>query len=507
MSNPSVTFGPGQRIGNYELLLEIASGGTATVGIAVYRGAAGFERLVVIKRVHRHLTRDPEFTAMLLDEARVASSIRHPNVVAVIDVVRVEDEVILVMDYVDSVSLSQLGKEAEQAGRRLPPAVVSRILVDTLTGLHEAHEALDMRRQPLGIVHRDVSPQNIVVGVDGISRVIDFGIAKARSRVAHTRAGVIKGKCAYMAPEQVDGLPVDRRCDVFAAGIVLWEALTGKRLFRGDDEFDEMRRVMRAPIPKPSSVVPDFGSDVDDLLAQALARPADERFMTAQAFARALEHAIPPAPPRAVADQVEAFCRMELDYLLSRLAAILGDELEKLTPGRTPRVTTEMLARHASRDLDRVSGARLSGQGTVRLEAPSPAALLLASSTLRSDEGPPPSVHDDGVELGVIPRRSPAPLFLLVTLASLLAGAGGAFAWLSRAPTPAAPPSSPPSVTQVTPPPASTIAPLAASASAAPSTGVARSPGSASPVVPRSSATPRPSTTPGHELKSNPYGP
>jgi len=288
MNQPNLTFAPGQRLGNYELLLEIASGGTATVGIAVYRGAAGFERLVVIKRVHRQLTRDPEFTAMLTDEARLTSAIRHPNVVPVIDVLRVDDEVVLVMEYVDSVTLSQLGKESAQVGRRIPGAVVSRILVDTLVGLHEAHEALDIRRQPLGIVHRDVSPQNIIVGDDGVARVIDFGIAKARSRLARTAAGIIKGKCAYMAPEQVDGQTVDRRCDVFAAGIVLWEALTGARLFRGDDEFDEMRRVMKARIPPPSSVAAELGPEVDALLAHALARPVGDRFQTAQAFARAL---------------------------------------------------------------------------------------------------------------------------------------------------------------------------------------------------------------------------
>ncbi len=332
MSQAQVTFAPGQRLGNYELLLEIASGGTATVGIAIYRGAAGFERLVVIKRVHRQLTRDPDFTAMLTDEARLASSIRHPNVVPVIDVLRVDDEVVLVMDYVDSVTLSQLGKDASKQQRWLPMPVVSRILIDTLVGLHEAHEATDIRRQPLGIVHRDVSPQNVLVGDDGVARVIDFGIAKARSRIARTRAGIIKGKCAYMAPEQVDGQTVDRRCDVFAAGIVLWESLTGARLFRGEDEFDEMRRVMTAPIPPPSSIAPGCGPDVDALLSHALARPVGERFQTALAFARALEHAIPPAPARAVAEQVEAICGTELDYRHSRLAAILGDENRQAEP-------------------------------------------------------------------------------------------------------------------------------------------------------------------------------
>jgi serine/threonine-protein kinase len=405
-----VTFSPGQRLGNYELLVELAAGGTATVGIAIYRGAAGFERLVVIKRVHRALTKDPEFTAMLTDEARLASSIRHPNVVPVIDVLRVDDEVVLVMDYVDSVALSQLLRTAQRVGAPVPLPIVSRIVLDALTGLHEAHEAVDIRRQPLGIVHRDVSPQNVIVGVDGVSRVIDFGIAKARSRVARTGAGIIKGKCGYMSPEQVDGQPVDRRCDVFAAGIVLWEAITGTRLFRGEDEFDEMRRVMTAPISPPSSIVA-CSPDVDALLGHALARRAEERFQTALAFARALGHAIPPAPPAAVASFVEAVCAPELDYRYTRLLSLLGAELQKLSP-RTPKPHSHGPA----------AASPHSHQATVRLEqaprTPPPPRPTPPPEMPRSV--PPP------------PRRSLAPLFVLVTLVSLLIGAAGAFFWINR---------------------------------------------------------------------------
>ncbi|HTQ43704.1 MAG TPA: serine/threonine-protein kinase [Polyangiaceae bacterium] len=418
ISNANVTFSPGQRLGNYELLVELAAGGAATVGIAIYRGAAGFERLVVIKRMHRALTKDPEFTAMLMDEARLASSIRHPNVVPVIDVLRVDDEVILVMDYVDSVALSQLLRTAERTGTPVPLPIVSRIVHDALVGLHEAHEAVDIRRQPLGIVHRDVSPQNIIVGVDGSSRVIDFGIAKARSRIARTRAGIIKGKCGYMAPEQVDGLEVDRRCDVFAAGIVMWEAVTGTRLFRGEDEFDEMRRVMTAPIPRPSSLVA-CSPDVDALLGHALARRTDERFQTALAFARALEHAIPPAPPAAVGSFVEAVCAPELDYRYTRLLGILGPELQKLSP-RTPRPHSHAAA----------AAPPPSRQATVRLEhaprtppaPPTPTPTATATPTPTATATPTPTAR----------RRSLAPLFVLVTLASLLVGAAGAYFVINR---------------------------------------------------------------------------
>ena len=483
----NVTFAPGQRVGSYELLVEIAAGGSATVGIAIYRGAAGFERLVVVKRVHRHLTKDRDFTAMLLDEARLAGSVRHPNVVSVIDVVRADDEVILVMDYVESVSLADLAREAGRAGKRLPPAVVSRILVDALVGLHEAHEAVDIRRRPLGIVHRDVSPQNIVVGVDGVSRVIDFGIAKARSRIGSTRAGVIKGKCAYMAPEQVDGQPVDRRCDVFAAGIVLWESLTGKRLFRGEDELDEMRRVMKAPIPAPSTLAPDCGPDVDALLGHALARPLEERFQTAQAFARALEHAIPPGPSRAVGEHVDALCHVELERRHVELQAILGEELERLSP-RTPPPG------------DVASGAVPAAPGgTLRMPpASAPLPTTLPMATLRSEEAGS-SETPLAPDVPGLPRRSMTPALLVVMLLSLLAGAGVAATLLARTgrarDATASAPASTPTPAPPSPP--------------APSPPLVPSPPLAPPPPPPLAPSPPPARPPhptgSPELKSNPY--
>ena len=447
MSQVNATFAPRQRVGSYELLVEIGSGGTATVGIAVYRGAAGFERLVVVKRVHRKLTKDREFAAMLLDEARLASSIRHPNVVPVIDVVRTDDEVVLVMEYVESVSLAALLRAAAQNGKKLHPAVVSRIVTDALTGLHEAHEAVDLRRQPLGIVHRDVSPENIVVGIDGISRVIDFGIAKAASRLARTRAGVVKGKCSYMAPEQVDGQAVDRRCDVFAAGIVLWETLTAQRLFRGDDEFDEMRRVMQAPISPPSTLMADGSPALDAVVASALARAPAERFQTAKAFARALELAVAPAPATVVAEHVAALSGPELETRHTRLAAILGDELEKLSPRVSVLPTRRDGPRDGGLESRRESGTDgpRSAGGTLRMElpAPPPRSAVPAIRTLPSRDAAPASVPRSRprapLEAAPVepiappsPRPSIVPMLLVVLVVSVLAGAGVAFAWLAR---------------------------------------------------------------------------
>jgi serine/threonine-protein kinase len=229
---------PPLRLGNYEPLLELASGGMATVYIARQLGAAGFERIVVVKRVHRHLLGNREFYDMFRDEARVASIIKHPNVVPVIDVVEVqqpERELFLVMDYVESSSLATLRKAAHEDKSRIPVPILARILYDVLMGLHAAHTAIDMQGRPLGVVHRDVSPQNVIVGVDGSTRLIDFGVAKASHRLTETKSGSVKGKYSYMAPEQARGLEVDRRTDIFAAGIMLHECLTAKRLFRGEN--------------------------------------------------------------------------------------------------------------------------------------------------------------------------------------------------------------------------------------------------------------------------------
>jgi eukaryotic-like serine/threonine-protein kinase len=471
MSQSSATFAPGQRLGSYELLLELASGGTATVGIAVYRGAAGFERLVVVKRMHRNLTRDPDFTAMLLDEARLASSVRHPNVVPVIDVVRADDEVALVMDYVESVTMSELLRAAEATGKRVPIPIVSRIVTDVLTGLHEAHDAVDIRGQTLGIVHRDVSPQNLIVGADGISRVIDFGVAKARNRLARTQAGIVKGKCAYMAPEQVDGQPVDRRCDLFAAGIVLWEALTGRRLFRAGDEFDEMRLVMSAPIPGPSTLAQECTPEVDALLATALARPVGTRFQTALAFAQALERAIPPAPPRLVAQYVGATCRTELEYRRARLTAILGNEVAKLS---SPASWSSPKVESAAADPAARGGTR---KMVPALEPPQPRGS---------------------------PKRSLAPMLLGVTI--VVVGVGGALVWLSRvsggisaatATATATPTPTPTATATATPTPTATT-------TTTPTTTAIPLP---TPLRGSTSLRPPSPPAPTAELKRNPYGP
>lgn len=311
-------------VGRYALHDEIAAGGMATVHLGRLRGPVGFARTVAIKRLHPNVARDPEFVAMFLDEARLAARIRHPNVVPTIDVVQEGDELFLVMEYIAGESLARLNRPTRGEGRAVPVAIALAIVADVLHGLHDAHEARDESGVPLDIVHRDVSPHNVLVGIDGVSRVLDFGIAKAASRITTTREGQLKGKIAYMAPEQLTQRPVDRRTDVFAASIVLWEALTGERLFYDDDVGGMMARVLHGRIPKPSEKGAEVPAALDAIVMRGLARDADERYPTAKAMATALEE-LGPARAQQVGAWVESLAADALSQRAARLAAIERD--------------------------------------------------------------------------------------------------------------------------------------------------------------------------------------
>ena len=320
------------RLGNYEPLMELANGGMARVYAARQIGAAGFERLVVIKRVHQHLLTSREFRDMFRDEARVASLIHHPNVVPVIDVVEWEGELLLVMEYVDSSALATFLKVVNRAEVRIPPAVAVRIITDTLGGLHAAHEVVDMRGVRLELVHRDVSPQNILVAADGSSRLIDFGVAKARHRITQTRSGSLKGKYAYMAPEQLRGVTVDQRADIFSAGAVLFETLTGKAVFRGETEFDTMRMIVEERVPNPSELVAGIPAALDAVVQRALDRDPNRRFQSASEMLEHLEAAMRPASSREVAACIEDHCGKRLRWRREALRAVIEGRVQPLLP-------------------------------------------------------------------------------------------------------------------------------------------------------------------------------
>jgi eukaryotic-like serine/threonine-protein kinase len=334
-------------IGRYALYDELAAGGMATVHLGRLMGPVGFSRTVAIKRLHPQYAKDPEFVAMFLDEARLAARIRHPNVAQTLDVVAVEGELFLVMDYISGEPLSRLRTLTDQSGRRIPPRIVTSILCGALHGLHAAHEATSDRGESLGIVHRDVSPQNILVGIDGIARVLDFGVAKATGRVHTTRDGRLKGKLAYMAPEQLQG-KATRRTDLFAAAVVLWEALAGKRLFAGEDEQEIVGKVLSTAIAPPSTYLRDAGDVhaspeqlrlLDDVTLRGLARASGDRFETAREMALALERCFGIASPAEVGLWVESLAGPGLAERAQRVAEVESHSSVADRPMNDPALT------------------------------------------------------------------------------------------------------------------------------------------------------------------------
>jgi eukaryotic-like serine/threonine-protein kinase len=300
----------------------IGSGGMATVHLGRLASDEGPRRPVAIKRLRAQFVSEPEVVASFVDEARLAARIRHPNVVATIDIVTDGGEVLLVMEYIDGESLASLVRGDAAHGKRVPPDVAVAIVAGVLRGLHAAHEAVGESGESLRIVHRDVSPQNILVGVDGTARVLDFGVAKALGRQQTTRDGRIKGTLAYMAPEQLSGRGVTRRTDTFAAGIVLWELLTGRRLFRAQDDAQTLTRVLFEPVLPPSKVCPEAPAALDSIVVRALERDPTRRFATAQDMAVALDQALTPAAPHVVGAWVRSVAAEGLEERARRVLNI-----------------------------------------------------------------------------------------------------------------------------------------------------------------------------------------
>lgn len=391
----------------YEIVRKIAAGGMATVYLGRGIGALGFQRPVAIKACHPHLLDAGDRTQSVLEEARVAALIRHPNVVATLDVALFDDAVMIVMEYVEGLTVAGLVKAAARADAPVPVAVALRIAEDALAGLHAAHQLRGEDGRHLGVVHRDVSPQNVIVGVDGFAKLADFGVFKGDTRSARvTATGEVKGKLGYVAPEVYQGQPATRRSDVYALGVVLWELCAGRRLFDEAADAATMHRVLAGAVPALSSLRPDVPFEVDGVLARALALDPAERFATAEDFSRALE-ALPvtAASARVVAQHVrgamDASANADAGVSAgSSLAPTAGPDDEELrTPNEliTPARATRP-ARPRSRVRSVVLGtaclglAALAGSlATLRSTGPSPAADVRAASQSPAPSAPPGS--------------------------------------------------------------------------------------------------------------------
>ncbi len=355
----------------------------ATVWTATHAGEHGFRRVVAIKLIRTELATDAAFRRMFLDEARLVSRLRHTNIVEILDLGDESSVLFHVMPFIDGDSLAGLVRRSSELGRdKLPLAVSVRILTDVLRGLHAAHELTDEHGVRLELVHRDVSPQNILVGRDGISKIGDFGIAKVLGRLSEeTEVGLFKGKLAYAAPEQVQRKRIDRRTDIFAAGVVLWEMLTGRRLFKGEDTIDTVARLLTMTIEDPRKLVPGLPDAIAQVAMRALATSMDDRFPTSEAMADALEEAARELPRTASAKDVAA--------LVEELVGS-PEERKQRTSEAQPATQPATQATQDERSVRTVSGipvpARATGSAQSRLRVAAVAAgvALLTGLTLVS---------------------------------------------------------------------------------------------------------------------------
>jgi len=307
----------GEKIGEYDVLAQLRAGGMATLFLGRRRGAAGFARYVAIKVVHPHLASDPSFVSMFVDEALLSARIQHPNVVHVEELGEADGTYFLVMEFVDGVSLAQVLSALAVRKRRMGPALATHLAMRIAEGLHAAHETRGEDGELLRVVHRDVSPQNVLVAWQGHVKLIDFGIAKARGRAQHTVEGSLKGKLRYMAPEQALGRPVDRRTDVYALGILLWEMLAQRRLFDCDDEMQLIDRVRAPVVALPSAFVDGIPPALDAAVMAALSRDPEHRPATAHDLRRRLAEAVPGA------------LAIDTSDVAALLREVLGDERER----------------------------------------------------------------------------------------------------------------------------------------------------------------------------------
>jgi serine/threonine-protein kinase len=370
-------------VGRYAIHGEISSGGMASVHFGRLVGPVGFARTVAIKRLHAQYARDPDFVAMFLDEARIAARIQHPNVVPTLDIVSTDGELFLVMEYIQGETLSRLQRALRERAAAVPAPIAAMIVAGVLHGLHAAHEAKDERGKPLNIVHRDVSPQNVIVGIDGVPRVLDFGVAKAAVRLQTTREGQLKGKLAYMAPEQLAAGVVTRLSDVYAAGVLLWEALTGRRLFEADTEGHLLSLVLKGHVGRPSEIDAKLAGPLDDIAMRALERDPQKRFQTAREMGLALERSVALAMPSEVGEWVESIAREGLAIRAKKVG-----EIESSTDSRPPKAP----------DADTVPPARPRG---------------ISADVTRVDEHEPTAVtpHTPSARVpSVAPQRAPDSL-------------------------------------------------------------------------------------------------
>jgi len=334
--------------GKYEIIRRIAIGGMGEVFLA--RQSGGVDRLVILKNLLPELAEQEGFIDQFLDEARVAATLNHPNIVSIFEVGAWEGIYYIAMEYINGENLNRLAQEGNKASKGMPAPVVAQIIAEAALGLDHAHHAKTVAGEALNIVHRDISPHNIMVRGDGVTKVVDFGIAKAANKSTRTQTGVLKGKLHYMAPEQASGGEVDGRSDQFALGVCLWELLTGERLFKGDNEIQTINKVLACEVVPPSTVVPDLPTELEAITLRMLKKDPAERFPRCGDVAKSLKHYIDNVP-KTVFDVVneEGGGNIVSEYVES----VMGEELVSRVSDLTPSASNFMI---------NLSGDAASGQ-------------------------------------------------------------------------------------------------------------------------------------------------
>ncbi len=426
---------PGQTVGRYEFLVPIAQGGMAAVWAARLKGSRGFSKTVAVKTMLPSISDDPQFEQMFLDEATICSRIRHPNVVEILDLGEQDDVLYLVMEWVDGEPLSSIRRAAaKKDGIPLPIAV--KIVADACAGLHAAHELKSESGELIGLVHRDISPQNILITFSGMVKIVDFGVAKAAGRTTEeTSAGQIKGKPPYMSPEQALGSTIDRRTDVFALGIILYQLTTGKHPFRGESDIITLQNIVSdRPIIAPRAYNKDYPKPLETVVMKALDRDPAQRFQSAAEFEAALDRVFPPTVPRVRAEDVAKFVtsllgeRGDERRAALREAIQLADERAQGAQDVAPAKLRPLsdLARQS------VPGATPLSQQTAALVMPPSGEPVSGRPTLASEHSTPVSPSGPLTPYGTQtpsappPARSRGPVWIVGGL--LLTGAlvGGA---------------------------------------------------------------------------------
>jgi serine/threonine protein kinase len=419
----------GARLGRFQLLYELGRGGMASVWVARERSPkSGKHRLVAVKAMLPKLAKRMDFRSMFLDEGQLVRSIDHPNVVSVYEVGEDSGVLYMAMEWVEGDSLYTIIKVAKQR-RSIPPEQAVRIIADTAAGLHVAHELRGWDGELRGVVHCDVSPHNILVGLDGMSKLVDFGVAHAvaTSEGASER---IAGKAGYMSPEQAKGDPIDRRSDLFSLGIVLFELTTGRRLFKGRDKAHTMHLVHIAEVPKPSSIFPGYPEKLEAIVLKALARDRDQRFQTAEEFAQALDHYL-------VEERIMV-ARSSTGQLLRR---VLGDRIQQRRDAI--KRAHQVLRGGGQPSLPEIAGDIPLAEVSVpsaSLSALSELSLTTDAGTSDVQPGPGSLGSTPGPAVRAARPRSASSLTKVIAPLVLVAGAGGVYWWtvLKSPPTPKA---------------------------------------------------------------------